>query len=661
MKLVKIILLLGIFLSPLGVDAQSIKSQAEQNRRAARAEQQRRAEENAEKKRIRQAHLTYGELISMLEMDIEQTTDFLSNKGYELFATEHDDEYDPDAAFSISQTIKYAFEKESYGDKALCWLNRSVVHTDLVHLMFQTSDLQWYKSIKDDLQKNGFGKVDEKTTENKITLIYSNQEYYVELNSSVDKYNNRNTVYNLSIFNLAKYHKILAEQEEQERLEQEALKRDSLFNHYIYLVDKAIYKRQYRDAERYYNKALSLNPQKAKEINGEISENLNIIYTEIECEKADSLFSAGKFDEATAAYKKILRTQKYVYKTGYIAMQINEIADLKNFLIARKGVIYDYKKMNPSEYGAELNFIQNKLHYYISTQYQKSLQSTQIHFTYSIDTVGTPEVECTVTPPNPQLQSIARSVANQISLTPIEKKGFIAASEAKFDYDIAYTDTVIEVRLNKKGELKSKYDDFDKVRYDIWSDLSSFSNVPGKYTYRIKITTINRQSKTEVIRVSYPKNARIVAISESRNNNGNYSGSYNTNYGRNDGPVNALYSLLVPGLGDYFVTDLKYGFLVTLSSWGAIGAGIGCYFDSKKQYGLYENATTQSLKDKYYRNANFSNKAFYAFVISGGVIWLSDVIFVWALGKYNKNNRGYTSLFYHPETKATGLSYIINI
>ena len=165
------------------------------------------------------------------------------------------------------------------------------------------------------------------------------------------------------------------------------------------------------------------------------------------------------------------------------------------------------------------------------------------------------------------------------------------------------------------------------------------SNAPyGKYTFDINKTTINGQS--------YNDNKIIKASTH--------------------GAENALLSLLVPGLGDHRVSyGKRKGIGVALSTYALIGGGIGLKVYSNREYKKYHAATTQDAMDNHYRNANYSNQAFYGCLVAGGIIWLSDIIWVMVKGAQNTKamkayRQSHLSAYYDPNTQAACLYYTLN-
>jgi hypothetical protein len=130
----------------------------------------------------------------------------------------------------------------------------------------------------------------------------------------------------------------------------------------------------------------------------------------------------------------------------------------------------------------------------------------------------------------------------------------------------------------------------------------------------------------------------------------------------NGGPANMFLSLLVPGLGDKYVSG-KSGTRRTLTTYGLIAGGLACKFFSEHQYENYHNATMQSEMDSYYQSANKYNKLYYVLTASGIIYWIYDIIWVASEGFKNKSNqRNYTGdLDVNYDPHMDGLAFSVTI
>ncbi|MBN2777870.1 MAG: hypothetical protein JXR36_09515 [Bacteroidales bacterium] len=180
-----------------------------------------------------------------------------------------------------------------------------------------------------------------------------------------------------------------------------------------------------------------------------------------------------------------------------------------------------------------------------------------------------------------------------------------------YSFNCCYqVDTCRVVKNNKKV---SASDTCEKLIKEIENN-----NYPlGKYTAIISSSTVNEYRVEKIVFKSFK----------------GYGGSGYT-----------LLSLIVPGVGDYFVNGGKGSMLgvnsppifTTIATLGMVGSGIYCKSLSNSNYDLYHEATKQSDIDKYFDLANNFNKASYILIGTGAVLWLWDVIWTAKTGSENR-------------------------
>lgn len=118
------------------------------------------------------------------------------------------------------------------------------------------------------------------------------------------------------------------------------------------------------------------------------------------------------------------------------------------------------------------------------------------------------------------------------------------------------------------------------------------------------------------------------------------------------GPQNALYSILIPGLGDYFVKDHKdmiiKPYYRTLATFGVIGLSVMAsqnrerinIISEETQYvqenGLMVPSTRTYVSGYYYEYWMFKGDA-EVFLVTGIAMWIGDIVWVYAKG--NENDR----------------------
>lgn len=109
---------------------------------------------------------------------------------------------------------------------------------------------------------------------------------------------------------------------------------------------------------------------------------------------------------------------------------------------------------------------------------------------------------------------------------------------------------------------------------------------------------------------------------------------------KSGGPLNALYSVAVPGLGNYQVGKKRPYWIISVVGYGLVGYGVATHIFSNKQYKQYVSAVNQDKIDAYYETANRNHLLSNYILVTGATLWLSDVIGVFSRGvKNNKKNR----------------------
>ncbi|MGC3977387.1 MAG: hypothetical protein QM751_03650 [Paludibacteraceae bacterium] len=319
----------------------------------------------------------------------------------------------------------------------------------------------------------------------------------------------------------------------------------------------------------------------------------------------------------------------------YINLKIREITDFQVFLSERTYKQYDYKTLETGDYEAKDDYIENELKKTLLAK-GETLPRTTVSIICEVDTFGVSTSKFTTSVQNKNLNAVLDKICKNLKIKQVFWSGYKVLSKAEFTYTIDYNHTVITAKKNPDG-ISSGNKDFNIYRSAINSELGY--NAPyGKYTFDMNKTTINGQVFD---------NNKLVKMSGS------------------GGPSNAFLSLLVPGLGDHRVSyGKKNGVGVALSTYALIGGGIGLKLYSNSEYKKYHAATEQTAMDKHYETANISNQAFYGCVIAGGIVWISDIIWVWSIGAKNAKaakayKNSHLGAFYQPDLNATGLSYTI--
>ncbi|OFX19465.1 MAG: hypothetical protein A2041_12000 [Bacteroidetes bacterium GWA2_31_9b] len=141
------------------------------------------------------------------------------------------------------------------------------------------------------------------------------------------------------------------------------------------------------------------------------------------------------------------------------------------------------------------------------------------------------------------------------------------------------------------------------------------------------------------------------------------------------GASNVVYSILVPGLGDYFVADHKdmiiKPYVRTITTLGVIGLGIYALMEREKVLEMGWIKKDQSYfgdpTDVYwgetggydYDNAFFSNDA-ELLLITGATLWIGDIIWVYIKGLENDKLRVFSNYSFGVEKGNPTIKYSIN-
>ncbi|MDR2408348.1 MAG: tetratricopeptide repeat protein [Bacteroidales bacterium] len=352
-------------------------------------------------------------------------------------------------------------------------------------------------------------------------------------------------------------------------------------------------------------------------------------------QQAQTFKKQKKYNEAKKSYQRALEVDPDdSEKEREIAKEIKEIDKILQFLEERTYKIYVYSDLLYYDYTS----INAKIIEDIKSLLFKEKKVDPIDITISctIDTAGIITRSYTSTIVEPKLNEKVSQIVNNINLKQSTLHDYTVSSKADFSYKISAEEDVIKVKKSNKG-WEPQSGKCYLYRQNIDKIVSSAPM--GKFTVQFNKTTINNTSYVEHKLLKY------------------------TGTGRG---TNAFLSLLIPGLGDHRVTyGKKTGLGITLSTYALIGTGIGLKFYSNNEYKKYHDATEQQDMNKYYNHANYSNQAFYGCLVAGGIIWISDIIWVWAKGAKNKKEQKiykmrYLGFYYHPQLNVSGLTYTVN-
>lgn len=104
------------------------------------------------------------------------------------------------------------------------------------------------------------------------------------------------------------------------------------------------------------------------------------------------------------------------------------------------------------------------------------------------------------------------------------------------------------------------------------------------------------------------------------------------------GPKSALWSLLLPGLGDLKVRNGYHYEWIPVTTFALLGTGVFFYLKANRELKDYNARIPNTLSDhqNLFNNAQTSSTLAYSFFIAGGVVWLADIAGVYLRGLKNK-------------------------
>lgn len=233
----------------------------------------------------------------------------------------------------------------------------------------------------------------------------------------------------------------------------------------------------------------------------------------------------------------------YDAQNGIAKREINKLNQLLAFLNKRLTYIYDYAEVAPENFTYLKTYLSDELNDYIST---KPKGNVNLQYKVVFDTLGTNNSVYELNSTNKTLLSIvdANKVSNYVKPSIISN--YHVASSAQLDVKLNWLTQDVSVTSGNKG-LK-----FSNENYKSKSELSSFiSSQPFKYgTYQFGIKQ---------------KNCNGVVYEDITLDN------YNVR-----GPLNFIYSAVMPGWGMRKVTYGEKGWGTTTTFLLSVGASIGC-------------------------------------------------------------------------------------
>lgn len=614
-------------------NAQSIKNQAEQKKQQQQYEQEqkkrqqeieREQKENElkEQNRIHKAQLNIENLIELLNSnDFGYIDKFLVKVGWILEKTENKQSESLNGLIEKFESTTWSFDRNRYNNLAKSWLTYYSSKTYSNILSYRIANEELFNNIENAILFKGFKKFENtKTIDYGLQTRYRDSQYEIIL-TKLKKINSEEGAdirYDITIFNFKKVDQILQEQAEAEQREKEKAEK--------ILREKQLAEQKAKEEEERMAKEKRIKDEKYE----------NAIFN------GDNAFDNRNYDLAREFYESALTI--YPEKTIEIDLKIQNINNIKSFLIERKTTIYDYKEINKKEYEQIDNAIFLKIKQFLENN--EEFENQSISIIYHIDTLG--NISCKI--PNDLFDRKFRKEIESITIPQSTKYGYNVMAKAIFNYKFDKYHAVIKVK-NKPDGFSSRHKDIITYRSVIKSKIGYNAPV-GKYTFDFKKTTINGKVFEE---------NQLVKIK-----------SYGSEY--------IFLSMIVPGLGRHYVNMGEKNNKTTMVAIGTsfiYTAGLGLLaFPFADKTGISTGIFTYGFagaslyfyltgKDIVLPDSRFENKdVVKTFGIIAGVYYVHELIYVLAKGASNskkikqwKNNN--LGLFYEPQSRGFGLTYAL--
>jgi hypothetical protein len=594
--------------------AQGIKQQSQQHKQQQtwlqQIEQKRRENELKEQARLKRFELSLNDLLLLQKKGLSYVSDYLSNKDWTLEKTQVLEFGYIDDFFTSYDAVVWSFEKNSYNNKAKAWFHL-YQYSKLENAIVYQTNKDHFKKIRSEIQNSStFKRIKTETQTEGLVTIYRGNNLEIRITECTADSDTPNHD-NIMIFNL---------KEIEERRQIEAARR------------AREYAEQQRREKEEYEEQLRIEKEVEK-LRVQVQNHVN---------QAKAYENQKRYNEAIAAYNTALfvyNDSEYEldnFNAKEIEKKIAELDQLVVFLKLRKTKVYDYKEQYYTEYERINNKLLSEIKALVAGE--KNITPASLTFTLSIDTAGVVTRSVTSSSADTKLKEQLQQITTGIQLTQPYMYGYTVAAQAVFSYTISKENAIIKVK-NKTDGFYSKSPLFDTY-YDNYGLDKVLRSAPyGKLVFQSSATTINGKHTVENNLVKYH---------------------------RTGGPANAWLSLLVPGLGKHRVTfGEKSGVGTALWTYSLIGTGVGLKLYSNSQYRKYMAATDQSAMDTHYANANAANQFFYVFAGTAGIIWISDILWVWHRGAQNKKTQkawkqAHLGFYYEPQYNIPGLAYTFN-
>ncbi|MDR0606692.1 MAG: hypothetical protein LBG80_20675 [Bacteroidales bacterium] len=607
-QIIKMLLVVAFIFSVSFCPAQGIKAAQGQQKNQT---QKKESDIKTQSKSLK-SQFSLSDLLLLQKNSLTYAEDFLSRREWKLDKTSVDNDSYLNGLLPVNyNTITWSYKKNTWNNKAEAWFYL-YQYEQLGNLIsYQMSKNDVFVQIKTELQKSKTYKlISTEVIEDGIETHYKSDKLEIILK----EYNVRliHPHYAIAVYNYKEIEQLIEKiEKEREQAAREARERERI-----------AYEEQLRiEAEQ-------LRIEQEAKMREEV-------YQEF-IQQAKTLKNQKRYEEAIKSFQHALEVDPDdSKKKTEITQEIEKINNILQVMKERGSNTYTYSELLYTDYSSINKKITENIKGILLKE--KKVNSANITISCTIDTAGIITRSYTSTIVNSKLNEEIKQIVNQIKLSQTTLYGYTVSSKADFSYTISAEENVVKVKKNSKGmeyDIKQYYSYDRKIR-----DIVSSAPTMGNFKIRFNRVTINGQHHDENKLLKYTGTGRA---------------------------SNLFLSLLIPGLGQHRVTyGERTGLGITLPTYALIGTGIVLKFYSESEYKKYQNATEQADMNKYYNRANYSNQGFYACLVAGGIIWISDVIWVWAKGAKNKKEqkaykRQYLGFYYHPQLHVSGLTYSVN-
>ncbi len=549
--------------------------------------------------RIQESQITLFDQIYILqENSVDVANNVLSNKGWISEVANGKDQ-------TYEMTLSWSFDKYDYTESAawFYWLKHQN-HYNRIEIKYNFESAIRYNLLLEDLKEQSFKQVSSSIVGDRVKTTYRNDRYEMTIYSPFEEGYVRE--YETRIYDYKREDDII-KQEAAVLKEKEAL--------YSQLINDAKdYERagNYRKAKELYENAKNIGLKGKSSLDNDIAK-ANI---EILLHDADSLVNRQFYDQAKSLFLEA-KSIRPNHRIDYINSQLAETEKMLQFLKERQTTVYDYRQKSPYWYNYYADSLLSELKSIIVNN-TEDLPVTNFQISCRLNILGETTANGTMSRDITGLTIPFNGLVQNLYLKPCIYNEYSVMAKADFNWDIEYNHSIITLKKTSTG-LESSNNNF--MTYKPAIALKLGSNAPyAEYTFDATKMGVNGTSSID----TRMTDMKIIG-----------------------GPACAWLSVLVPGLGDHKVTyGAKKGVGVALFTYAFVGTGAGLLL-----YDYFEGFTT-----------DMPVYAGYSCLAVGGIIWLSDIIWVAARGAKNKKNakeykESHLNAFYDPTTKAKGLSY----